>query len=487
MGGISTLEELLREIAKERSKTIRKDTDASYSLRNRRYDPSMDVFWADLFKTTFGTPGALHLISSGSQDDMLFIVGQSTWRFAKPYLRVFRRCSPSIPQSNDGTVNWESTVYLNLITHCFVYVFTLGIFFPIDNFEDAFRDCDLRDSECLCVELTAYDQSGALQGVLFEGVVRYAVLKSAYDIDVYSRESWRFTSVREGSGSFDSAADVGCALPRTSVWMLARRSEGIAEVTIQQEVEDSMLLSGSATMSNSFFSHLRRLSIPSKVSSEADENICPEKDSKWSLTRRRPNIAYRSATSSPLHSYMYHPEQRGCPTIGNLVPHRSSEVGEVEGTGASQIHRLVAGERGKSRQCPFSTRISPFSKYRKAMSDSHSLNSSLERFRPSKKCIEIDSSTFEDEFNDQPLMTAPSTEAEMDASVEKQATFGQAWQWFKERRRITSTPIKAGVTYVSLPWHLIISDIFDAKKTPILTSTFLETLANMKSFHKPVL
>lgn len=125
-------------------------------------------------------------------------------------------------------------------------------------------------------------------------------------------------------------------------------------------------------------------------------NISTTQDSKWSLTRRRPNIAYRSATSSPLHSCMCHPDQRDCPSIGNLVPHRSSGLGEAKSTDASQIHRLVAGERGKSRQCPFSTKVSPFSQYRKAMSDSHNLNSSLERFRPSKKCIEIDSSTFED-------------------------------------------------------------------------------------------
>ncbi|KAL5962817.1 hypothetical protein TSMEX_009474 [Taenia solium] len=458
MGSVSTLDELLKKIARERSKTIGKDSDTSYGLRDHRSDPLTDMFWAALFRSTFYTPSVLHLINSGSQDDILFIVGQSTWRFAKfVYVITLGICTRSGAQEMEilkkkSLIVYASPSYRPMVSkgtqETIVYP---HIVFPIDNFEDAFRDCDLRDSECLCVELTAYDQSGALQGVLFEGVVRYAVLKSAYDIDVYSRGSWRFSSTRETSGTVGGAAS---ALPRTSLWMLARRSEGIAEVTIQQEVEGSPPLSGSAAMSDSFFSQIRRFSIPSKISSEADENICPEKDSKWSLIRRRPHVAYRSATSSPLHSSMYHPEQRDCPSISNLVSRRSSGVGEAGGTGASQIHRLVVGERGKSRQCPFSTKISPFSQYRKAMSDSHNLNSSLERFRPSKKCIEIDSSTFEDEFNDQPLITVPSTE-EMEASVDKQATFGQAWQWFKERRRITSTPIKASVTYVSLPWRII--------------------------------
>ncbi|CDS41036.1 proteasome alpha subunit [Echinococcus multilocularis] len=525
MGGAATLDRLLQEIARQRSKTIGKDfilnSGTGYGPCDQSSGPSKDMFWAALFWSTFCKPGVLHLIDSGSHDDLLFI----------PYLRVFRLCSPNIPQLNDRTVNWENTVYLNLITHCFTYVITLGIctrsgaqemeilkkkslivyaspsyrpmfskgtqetivyphiVFSIDNFEDklssqAFQDCDLRDSECLCLELTAYDRSGALQGVLFEGVVRYAVLKSAYDIDVYSRGCWRFAPARAGPETVGGADGVSYAILRTSVWMLARRGEGIAEVTIQQEVENSALLSESATISNSSFSHLRRLSIPCNVPSEAGENICLEKvDSRWDLMRRRSNAAYRSTTSSPLHTSVYHLEQRDCPSVGNLVPHCSSAMGEVGGTGTSQIHRLVVGESGKSRQRPFA-KISPFGQYRKAMSDDHNLNCSLKRFRPTKKCIEINSSTFEDEFDDQPLTTVPSTENEMDASVEKQATFGQAWQWFKERRRITSAPIRAGVTYVSLPWHLIISGIFDAKKTPVLTSTFMESWVKMGPFHE---
>lgn len=57
------------------------------------------------------------------------------------------------------------------------------------------------------------------------------------------------------------------------------------------------------------------------------------------------------------------------------------------------------------------------------------------------------------EFDNQPL----TMEVDVDTSMEKQIIFGQAWQWFKERRRITSPPIKTAITYVSLPWYLIIS------------------------------
>lgn len=48
----------------------------------------------------------------------------------------------------------------------------------------AFSDCVLRDSECLCIEMAAYDRFGALQGVLFEAVVRYSTLKKAHDVQV---------------------------------------------------------------------------------------------------------------------------------------------------------------------------------------------------------------------------------------------------------------------------------------------------------------
>jgi len=35
-------------------------------------------------------------------------------------------------------------------------------------------------------------------------------------------------------------------------------------------------------------------------------------------------------------------------------------------------------------------------------------------------------------------------------------SFGQAWHWFKERRRASSVSLNAYLTYVTLPWHRII-------------------------------
>ncbi|VDP97196.1 unnamed protein product [Trichobilharzia regenti] len=43
------------------------------------------------------------------------------------------------------------------------------------------QNCILRDSECLNVELTAYDRAGQVYGVCFLGTISYSTLKQFYD------------------------------------------------------------------------------------------------------------------------------------------------------------------------------------------------------------------------------------------------------------------------------------------------------------------
>ncbi|KAM3183595.1 hypothetical protein ACTXT7_010032 [Hymenolepis weldensis] len=283
--------------------------------RNPKINSSRDLFWAALFKSTFCSLSVLHLIDSGSHDDLLFFVRHTNSIFAKVVY-----ASPSYrPMDSKGTQ--ETIVYPHIV-------------FPIDNFEEVFECCVLRDSECLCVELTAYDRSGALQGVLFEGVVRYSVLKSAHDVNqvnraisshlslvecitlpkltkgratdresskrglkpsphgifcvlanldvaklssaMCSRGGWRFTPMKTVSGMLGGTlGDLYSykGSPRAFVRMLARRSEGIAEVTIQQEPEATVPPNVSAT---SISRHHRRPSTVSNISIETDENVRPE-------------------------------------------------------------------------------------------------------------------------------------------------------------------------------------------------------------------
>lgn len=91
-----------------------------------------------------------------------------------------------------------------------------------------------------------------------------------------SRGSWRFTPVKTVSGMLSGTlGDLYSykGSPRAFVRMLARRSEGIAEVTIQQEPEATVLPNVSVT---SISHHHRRLSTASNMSIETDENVRPE-------------------------------------------------------------------------------------------------------------------------------------------------------------------------------------------------------------------
>ncbi|KAJ8945408.1 hypothetical protein NQ314_009246 [Rhamnusium bicolor] len=135
---------------------------------------------------------------------------------------VFRKDSRKLP-IGDPDIDWEETVYLNLIIHQFEYTLTLAICtrtspkelqvlkrhsqkvyaspsrrrmdtkgeveeityphicFMVDNFDEVFHDILVRDGEMVCVELLAADRAGTIQGVIFLGSIRYDALKKVYD------------------------------------------------------------------------------------------------------------------------------------------------------------------------------------------------------------------------------------------------------------------------------------------------------------------
>ncbi|VDD94331.1 unnamed protein product [Enterobius vermicularis] len=48
--------------------------------------------------------------------------------------------------------------------------------------------------------------------------------------------------------------------------------------------------------------------------------------------------------------------------------------------------------------------------------------------------------------------------------------FGQAWHWLREKRRNESTPLNVYLTYITLPWSMILDDLLaDRPRKPILT------------------
>lgn len=140
-------------------------------------------------------------------------------------MEVFRKDSRKLP-IGDPDVDWEETVYLNMVIHQFDYTLTLAICtrtspkelqvlrrhsqrvyaspsrrkmdtkgegeeityphicFMVDNFDEVFSDILVRDGEMVCVELVANDKDGAVQGVIFLGSIRYDALKKVYDARV---------------------------------------------------------------------------------------------------------------------------------------------------------------------------------------------------------------------------------------------------------------------------------------------------------------
>nr|CAD7194791.1 unnamed protein product [Timema douglasi] len=215
------LEQLLEEINFQRTKEMRqllKDDSGFVMLQGTTY-------WTDLFVRHFLFQTE-HCIDC---DDLLFFVRKKHVKGSSRYLPkfetevdVFRKDSRKLP-IGDPDIDWEETVYLNLIIHQFDYTLTLAICtrtspkelqvlkrhsqkvyaspsrrrmdtkgeveemtyphvcFMVDNFDEVFCDILVRDGEMVCVELVASDRDGAIQGVIFLGSIRYDALKKVYD------------------------------------------------------------------------------------------------------------------------------------------------------------------------------------------------------------------------------------------------------------------------------------------------------------------
>ncbi|EFN85064.1 Uncharacterized protein C22orf9-like protein [Harpegnathos saltator] len=215
------LEQLLEEINFQRTKELRqmlKDDSGFVVLQGTTY-------WTDLFVRHFLFQ-AEHTIDG---DDLLFFVRKKHVKTSSRYLPkfetevdVFRKDSKKLP-IGDPDIDWEETVYLNLVVHQFDYTLTLAICtrtspkelqvlrrhsqkvyaspsrrrmdakgdleemtyphicFMVDNFDEVFCDILVRDGEMVCVELVASDREGAVQGVIFLGSIRYDALKKVYD------------------------------------------------------------------------------------------------------------------------------------------------------------------------------------------------------------------------------------------------------------------------------------------------------------------
>ncbi|XP_071547763.1 uncharacterized protein [Panulirus ornatus] len=220
---VTALEQLIEEINFQRAKEMRqclmsKDTDTGFVMVQGT------TYWTDLFVRHF----LFQTDRSTDADDLLFFIRKKQLkgsRYIPKYqteVEVYRRDSRKLP-IGDPDVDWEETVYLNLIIHQFDYTLTLAVCtrtspkdlqvlrrhsqkvyaspsrrrmdtkgeveeitypnvcFHVDNFDEVFADMLVRDGEMVCVELVASDHAGTRQAVIFLGSIRYDALKRVYD------------------------------------------------------------------------------------------------------------------------------------------------------------------------------------------------------------------------------------------------------------------------------------------------------------------
>ena len=213
------MEGLLEEITFRRRKEFRRngevESSSSFSSVNHN-----TTYWTDLFVRHFLFQTEYEV----DRDDLLFFIRKNlpTGKPGNLAVEVFRRDSRKLP-IGDPDLDWEETIYLNLIVHQLSYTVTLAvcsrtspknlqvlrrfsqkvyatpsrrkmegkgeceemtsphISFAVDNFDEMFDDVVVRDGESVGIELTATDQAGNINIVLFNASVPYEALKRVYD------------------------------------------------------------------------------------------------------------------------------------------------------------------------------------------------------------------------------------------------------------------------------------------------------------------
>uniref|UniRef100_A0AAQ6A8X0 KIAA0930 n=1 Tax=Amphiprion ocellaris TaxID=80972 RepID=A0AAQ6A8X0_AMPOC len=197
-----SLQQMLKAITDERNRlNSRQEISGLGCFKDDRI-----VFWTWMFSTYFMEKWAQR------QDDMLFYVRRKPAYVSadnaegkKVEVEVYRRDSKKLPGLGDPDIDWEESVYLNLILQKLDYVVTCAvctrsdagdihihkkkcqevfaspskhamdskgeeskmsypnIFFMIDNFEEVFSDMTVGEGEMVCVELVASDKSNTFQ------------------------------------------------------------------------------------------------------------------------------------------------------------------------------------------------------------------------------------------------------------------------------------------------------------------------------------
>ncbi|KRZ91955.1 Uncharacterized protein T08_1779 [Trichinella sp. T8] len=349
-------------------------------------------------------------------DDILWYVPQSSFIYnsfltsQSGFIKVYRKTSKKQPSPGSQSINWEETLYLNLLLHEVEYVLTCAvctrtspqnlqilkkysqrvyaspsrhrmdskgeseeftypnICFPVDNFEQVFKEIVIRDGECVCVELVAKDLSGQYVSTVFLGSIRYEVLKQVYDSKICSTWNWANNLIRStGHKRLEF------------VIMRGPRGKGFAEMAVAR-----VPVQGYQTPVSSIGSYDEKdllSAVKAYQRRRSDTNL-----SRWSCVTSSFYENYKSTC---------HPVKK-CPS-----------------------------ETDTNRQWP-----------------------------------EVEASTIDDEIGNESLALG---------QLWSTRGFSQAWHRLREKRRADCVPLNAHLTYITLPWSSIVADLMDGCRTPLLT------------------
>ena len=453
----TTLETLLEEIAFRR----RKDLFGGQQCPGSRLgDESVasatnTTYWTDLFVRHFLFQ---QTNSDGDGDDLLFFIRKNTpcsmtssataLKNDSVALEVFRRDSRKLP-IGDPDIDWEETIYLNLVIHQLNYTVTLAvcsrtspknlqvlrrysqkvyatpsrrrsmesksdneemtypyISFAVDNFADMFDDVVVRDGESVGIELTATDPENKLiNAVLFSASVPYEAIHRVYEARTSQTVRKRLSQTNLFSLFSGSASGVKYGESRVEFVRLVG-PQGHAELAISK------------------VNHHRGCETPaSEPATDMLDQFLGESDLESDCEDN--NFINPSNHSLPPPSHFRRSHQRRLSDPSSML---------------NDFMRLGVLDRpGRSSRA-----LAEMSEHWDAFGDAS---------------VEIYAGDLLDEFEEtkyNPLWTMRG--------------HTQIFHFWRESKRLQCVPLGQYVTYVALPWWAIINDILDSEPhRPLLT------------------
>ncbi|KFM78771.1 putative protein-like protein, partial [Stegodyphus mimosarum] len=476
----SVLEQMLTEISYHRTREISQYAreDSGFVLLN----PT--TFWTDLFVRHF-----LYYCDDKVHDDLLFFVRKHQKRTSARYIpkfetaiEVFRKDSRKLP-IGDTDVDWEETLYLNLILQQLEYTLTCAvctrtspkdlqilkknsqrvyaspsrrsmdckgemeeisypnIFFTVDNYDEVFEDILVRDGEIVCVELVAADKEGALQTVIFLGSIHYEAVKRVYD----ARASL--------SSRFAQKVSLGWYQGQQRlefVHMKGPKGKGHAEMAVTKQKG-----SGVETPTSE----------PGYSITDYDWEDA-EDDNPY-LQRRMSDPS--SNLNTYVRSWKSHQDIKKSQSETE-VDYYSDGINEIEAGDIRDVQPQLYSHKKRSHATEKSRNKNKISvdavKLQNECRKQNKVSSTMHQ-----KEIKVTNKNKSACDKDKQTMDACMNELD-DTAYNRLWTmrgFGQAYHFWKESRRANSPALHAYLTYITLPWHSIIADILDSKEQPVLT------------------